>query len=65
MKTVEAIGLGQYQIVGEREEEAAEAFAALYAERCRSSGDGDSLLWELASLRREIIERYDVRITLV
>ena len=29
MKTVEAIGLGQYQIVGEREEEAAEAFLVL------------------------------------
>ncbi len=65
MKTVQAHGLGEYQIIGEREAEAAAAFEAGYADACRSSGDGDSMLWELAGLRRRIMEDYHVSITLV
>lgn len=65
MKTVQAHGLGEYQIIGERESEAAAAFETGYLEACRSSGDGDSLLWELAGLRRRIMEEYHVSITLV
>jgi hypothetical protein len=65
MKSVEAIGLGEYQISGEREEEAAAAFQEGYAACCGASGDGDSMLWELRNLRRQIIEDYGVEITLV
>lgn len=65
MKTVLAPGLGEYQIVGEREEEAAAAFDRAYLDACRSSGDGDSMLWELAALRRRIMEEYHVSVTLV
>ena len=64
MKTVLAPGLGEYQIVGAREDEAAEAFEAGYLDACRNSGDGDSMLWELASLRRRVQEEYDVSVTL-
>ena len=64
MKTVLAHGLGEYRIVGERESEAAAAFEEGYRSACRSSGDGDSLLWELAALRRRIAEEYDVSVTL-
>ena len=55
MKTVEAYGLGHYEITG------AEGYAAL----CRSCGDGDTLLRELAALRKQIAEAYDVRVVLV
>ena len=65
MKTVIAPGLGEYQIVGERENEAAAAFEEGYLAACRSSGDGDSMLWELAGLRRKVMEDYDVSVTLV
>ncbi len=65
MKAVIAPGLGEYQIVGEREEEAAAAFEAGYLAACRGSGDGDSMLWELAGLRRRIMEDYHVSVTLV
>ena len=65
MERVEAIGLGEYQICGEREAEAAAAFREGYASCCRASGDGDSLLWELAGLRRQIIADYGVEVTLV
>lgn len=65
MKTVQAPGLGEYQIRGEREDEAAAAFEAGYLDACRGSGDGDSLLWELAALRRRIVEEYHVSVTLV
>ena len=65
MKTVKAPGLGDYQIVGEREEEAAAAFEEGYLAVCRGSGDGDSMLWELASLRRRVMEEYHVSVTLV
>ena len=65
MKSVFATGLGEYQIVGIREEEAAAAFEEGYRNACRSAGDGDSLLWELAALRRQIREEYDVSVTLV
>ena len=64
MRTVEAIGLGEYRISGDREEEAAAAFAEGYPARCRESGDGDSLLWALAELRRQIMADYGVLITL-
>ena len=65
MKTVPAPGLGEYQICGEREEEAAAAFAEGYLAACRGSGDGDSMLWELAALRRQVMEDYHVSVTLV
>ena len=64
MKTVQAPGLGDYQIIGPREEEAAAAFAEAYRAICLQSGDGDSMLWELARLRREIAEAYDVSVKL-
>lgn len=64
MKTVQAPGLGEYQIVGAREAQAAAAFEEAYLNACRSSGDGDSLLWELAALRRRIAEEYDVSVIL-
>lgn len=65
MKRVEAIGLGEYQISGEREEAAAAAFEAGYAACCGGSADGDSMLWELRNLRRQVMEDYGVEITLV
>lgn len=65
MRRVEAIGLGEYQITGEREDEAAAAFAQGYAACCGESGDGDSMLWELRNLRRRVMEEYGVEITLV
>ena len=65
MKTVLAHGLGEYQIIGARESEAAAAFEEAYRAACIGSGDGDSLLWELAALRRRIAEEYDVSVTLV
>ena len=65
MKAVQAPGLGEYQITGEREAEAAAAFEAGYLAACRGSGDGDSMLWELAALRRQVMEEYHVTITLV
>lgn len=65
MKTVTAPGLGEYQILGERENEAAAAFEEGYLAACRDSGDGDSMLWELAALRRQIAEEYHVSVTLV
>ena len=64
MKTVQAPGLGEYQITGAREAEAAAAFEEGYLAVCRQSGDGDSMLWELASLRRQIAEEYDVSVKL-
>jgi hypothetical protein len=65
MKVIQAPGLGEYQIIGAREDEAAAAFEEGYRAACRTAGDGDSMLWELAALRREIIGEYGVRITLV
>ena len=65
MIAIQAPGLGEYQIVGENEVEAARIFDERYTRLCRNSGDGDSLLWELAGLRREIISSYGVSITLV
>lgn len=65
MKTVIAPGLGDYQIIGEREDEAAAAFEAGYRAACGNSGDGDSMLWELAALRRQVMEEYHVSVTLV
>ena len=65
MKTVEAYGLGHYEITGAREDEAAAAFAEGYAALCRSCGDGDTLLRELAALRKQLAEAYDVRVVLV
>ena len=65
MKTVLAPGLGEYQISGERETEAAAALEEGYRIACRDSGDGDSLLWELAALRRQIAEEYHVSVRLV
>ena len=65
MKRVDAIGLGEYQITGEREEEAVAAFAEGYRLCCGESGDGDSMLWELRGLRRRIMDEYGVEITLV
>ncbi len=65
MKTVEAQGLGEYQISGAREAEAAAAFEEGYRAACSQSGDGDSMLWELAGLRRRIMEEYNVSVTLV
>ncbi len=65
MIVIQAPGLGEYQIDGEKEVEAARVFDEGYTRLCRDSGDGDSLLWELAALRREIIGEYGVRITLV
>ena len=64
MERVEAFGLGEYQISGEREAEAAAAFREGYAACCKASGDGDSMLWELRNLRRQIMESYGVEITL-
>ena len=65
MIVIQAPGLGEYQIEGEKEVEAARSFDERYTRLCRDSGDGDSMLWELAALRREIISEYGVSITLV
>jgi hypothetical protein len=65
MKAIQAPGLGEYQIIGAREEEAAAAFEEGYRAACRTAGDGDSMLWELAALRRQIAEEYDVSVKLV
>ena len=65
MKTIAAPGLGEYQICGAREDEAAAAFEEGYLAICRNSGDGDSMLWELAALRRQIAEEYDVSVKLM
>lgn len=65
MKQVEAINLGNFEVVGEREEEAAAALEERYLELCRNAGDGDSMLWQLAALRREVAEEFGVQIKLV
>ena len=36
-----------------------------YIELCRNAGDGDSMLWQLAALRREVAEEFGVQIKLV
>ena len=65
MKVIQAPGLGEYQIIGAREDEAAAAFEEGYRVACRTAGDGDSMLWELAALRRQIAEEYDVSVKLM
>ena len=53
MIVIQAPGLGEYQIDGEKEVEAARVFDEGYTRLCRDSGDGDSQIGR-ASCRERV-----------